>query len=118
MKLLHFFFSFSVAIPAFSAFDTNASTPLSSHQLLPDNFKPPQVFKNINLVRNVNLEKGYVRHVINVLVENTDTTPQDEYYIPFKAQEIARVGGFEVRDKKDPEKPAFSTEVVEYDPYR
>lgn len=94
------------------------STPLSSHQILPDNFKPPQVFKNANLLRNINLEKGYVKETVNVVIENIDAKEQDTYYIPFKAEAIGNVGGLEVRDKKDPEKPAFRSEVVEYDPYR
>lgn len=107
-------FSIFTAIAA----DSNLSTPLSSHQILPDNFKPPQVFKNANLLRNTNLEKGYVRETVNVIIENIDAQEQDTYYIPFKAEAIANVGGLEVRDKKDPEKPVFRTEVVEYDPYR
>ena len=98
--------------------ESNSSTPLSSHQILPNNFKPPQVFKNTNLVRNVNLEKGYVRESINVVIENTDSKPQDEYYLPFRVEEIGRVGGLEVRDKKDAEKPPFLSETVEYDTYR
>lgn len=100
------------------AADANLSTPLSSHQILPDNFKPPQVFKNANLLRNINLEKGYVRETINVVIENIDAKEQDTYYIPFKAEAIGNVGGIEVRDKKDPEKAAFHSEVAEYDPYR
>ena len=98
--------------------DSNLSTPLSSHQILPDNFKPPQVFKNANLLRNINLEKGYARETVNVVIENIDAKEQDTYYIPFKAEAIGNVGGLEVRDKKDPETPAFRSEVVEYDPYR
>ena len=100
------------------AAESNATTPLSSHQILPNNFKPPQVFRNINLLRNVNLEKGYVRETINVVIENIDKKPQAEYYIPFRAGVIDKVGGLEVRDKKDAGKPAFQNAVVEYDPYR
>ena len=94
------------------------SAPLSSHQILSDNFKPPQVFQNANLLRTINLEKGYVKETVNVVIENIDAKEQDTYYIPFKAEAIGNVGGLEVRDKKDPEKPAFRSEVVEYDPYR
>lgn len=108
---------FAIALSPCAA-ESNLSTPLSSHQILPNNFKPPQVFKNTNLVRNVNLEKGYVRESINVVIENTDSKPQDEYYIPFRAEEIGRVGGLEVRDKKDVEKQPFLSETVEYDTYR
>ena len=53
-----------------------------------------------------------------MVIENTDSKPQSEYYIPFKAEDIGKVGGLEVRDKKDPEKPAYLSETVEYDPYR
>ena len=98
--------------------EPNLINPLSSHQILPDNFKPPQVFKNANLLRNINLEKGYIRETVNVIVENIDSQEQNTYYIPFKAETIGKVGGLEVRDKKDPEKPAFLSEVVEYDPHR
>ncbi|KAL8952346.1 MAG: hypothetical protein Q9222_001757 [Ikaeria aurantiellina] len=104
---------FSTSISA----DANLSEPLSSQQILPDNFKPPQVFQNVNLLRNTNLEKGYVRETVNVVIENIDSSPQDQYYIPFSVDVIDKVGGLEVRDKKNPG-PAFKTEIVEYDPYR
>ncbi|KAL8695806.1 MAG: hypothetical protein Q9224_003147 [Gallowayella concinna] len=96
--------------------DSILSEPLSSQQILPDNFKPPQVFQNVNLLRNTNLEKGYVRETVNVVIENVDSKPQDQYYIPFSADVIDKVGGLEVRDKKNPG-PPFKTEIVEYDPY-
>ena len=98
--------------------EQNLSTPLSSHQILPDNFKPPQVFKNTNLLRSINLEKGYVKETINVVIENVDAKEQDVYYLPFKAEAIGNVGGLEVRDKKNSDIPAFLNELVEYDPYR
>lgn len=97
--------------------DVNPSEPLSSQQILPDNFKPPQVFQNVNLLRNTNLEKGYVRETVNVVIENIDSKPQGQYYIPFSAEVIDKVGGLEARDKKNPG-PPFKTEVAEYDPYR
>ena len=102
--------------PSISA-DSNLSEPLSSQQILPDNFKPPQVFQNVNLLRNTNLEKGYVRETVNVVIENIDFKPQTEYYIPFSVDVVGNVGGLEFRDKKTPG-PSFKTELVEYDPYR
>lgn len=96
----------------------NSSDPLSSKQILQGAFKPPQVFKNVNLVRNVNLEKAYPRETINVVIENVDQKPQDEYYLPFEAALISQIGGLEVRDKKDAEKPSFDVEVVEFDAHR
>ncbi|KAL9126466.1 MAG: hypothetical protein Q9217_004487 [Psora testacea] len=100
-----------------NAAGSNLTTPLSSRDILPNNFKPPPVFKNVNLLRNTNLEKGYVRETVNVVIENIDSKPQDQYFIPFKAEVIGNIGGLEVRDKRDPEKPKFRAEVVEYDPY-
>ncbi|KAI9812039.1 MAG: dolichyl-diphosphooligosaccharide--protein glycosyltransferase subunit 1 [Pycnora praestabilis] len=99
------------------ASDSNLTTPLSSRQILPSNFKPPQVFQNVNLLRNINLEKNYVREVVNVVIENIDSKPQDEYYVPFEAELVERIGSFEVRDKKEPERSVFSSETVEYDTY-
>lgn len=118
MRYLTFFTACIYTTFTTIAADSNHSTPPSSHQILPDNFKPPQVFKNANLLRNINLEKGYVRETVNVVIENIDAKDQDTYYIPFKAEAIGNVGGLEVRDKKDPEKPIFRSEVAEYDPYR
>ncbi|KAJ6141649.1 hypothetical protein N7470_010039 [Penicillium chermesinum] len=90
---------------------SNLTTP---YQIaVPADFKPPQVFRNTNLVRNTNLEKGYVRETINVVVENIDKQPQSQYYIPFSSEVFDRVGGFEVRDKKAPEKGRFQVEVTE-----
>jgi oligosaccharyltransferase complex subunit alpha (ribophorin I) len=87
-----------------------------SRNILPSTFKPPQHFRNVNLVRNINLEKSYARETINVVIENVDKAPQSEYYLPFEQDTIGRVGGVEVRDKKTPEKGGFRAEVVEFDP--
>ncbi|KAL8686168.1 MAG: hypothetical protein Q9218_007302 [Villophora microphyllina] len=97
--------------------DSNLSEPLSSQQILPNTFKPPQVFQNVNLLRSTNLEKGYIRETVNVVIENIDSKPQDQYYIPFSADIIDKVGGLEIRDKKNPG-PAFQNEVIAYDPDR
>ncbi|KAI9880015.1 MAG: dolichyl-diphosphooligosaccharide--protein glycosyltransferase subunit 1 [Pleopsidium flavum] len=99
------------------ASNSNLTKPLISRQILPSTFKPPQVFKNVNLLRNINLEKAYVRETVNVVIENVDLKPQDEYYLPFEAALVERLGGMEVRDKKDPDKGLFHVEVVEYDTY-
>ena len=92
-----------------------AAETLSSHQILPANFKPPQVFKHVNLVRTLNLDKSYVRERINVVVENVGKEPHTEYYIPFDAATISHVGGLEVREKDETTKPALTAEIVEYD---
>jgi len=119
MRLLTLITAFgSLLSTTLGASDSNLTTPLTSRQILPSTFKPPQVFKNVNLLRNINLEKAYVRETVNVVVENVDSKPQDEYYLPFEADVVGKLGGMEVRDKKDPGKGSFHVEIVEYDIYR
>jgi oligosaccharyltransferase complex subunit alpha (ribophorin I) len=92
--------------------DSNLTKPASSQQILHGDFKPPKVFQNVNLVRNTNLDKGYVRETINVVVENVDKQPQSDYYLPFEYGVISKIGGIEVRDKKNPEKGKFQVETA------
>ena len=91
--------------------DSNLTSERTSQQILKGDFKPPQVFRNVNLVRNTNLDKGYVRETVNVVVENIDKLPQSEYYLPFEYDVIGKVGGLEVRDKKNAAQPKFDTET-------
>ncbi|KAG7114365.1 Dolichyl-diphosphooligosaccharide--protein glycosyltransferase like [Verticillium longisporum] len=79
-------------------------------------FQPPPVFKNANLVHITSLEKNYVKEQINVLIENVDKEPQSEYYLPFTADQMSRLGGFEVKDRKNDEAGPFTAELVEVDP--
>ena len=92
--------------------DSNLTKSANSQQILQGDFRPPQVFQNVNLVRNTNLDKGYVRETINVVVENLDKQPQSDYYLPFEYEVMSKVGGIEVRDKKNPEKGKFQVETV------
>ena len=94
---------------------SNISQPLASRLILPTNFKPPQVFKNVNLLHSINLEKGYAREAIVGVIENISKEPQDEYFLPFSAEVMGKIGVLEVRDKKDTDTGNFVTEVVEYD---
>ncbi|KAL8957748.1 MAG: hypothetical protein Q9193_005057 [Seirophora villosa] len=87
--------------------DPKPSEALSSQQILPDNFKPPPVFQNTNLVRHTNLEKGYIRETVNVVIENIDSKSQDQYYFPFGAGVVDKVGGLEATDKKNPGKHTY-----------
>ena len=66
----------------------------------------------------MNLDKGYVRETVNIAVENTDKQPQSEYYIPFEANALQRIGSLEVKDRKDESKPAFAVDEVDFDPSR
>ncbi|EAW13827.1 dolichyl-diphosphooligosaccharide--protein glycotransferase subunit OST1 [Aspergillus clavatus NRRL 1] len=90
-----------------------ADASSSSRVTLPAGFKPQQAFKNVNMVRNTNLEKGYVRETVNVVVQNVDKQPQSDYYLPFPSDVFDKVGGLEVRDKKTPEKGRFDVEALE-----
>merc|ERR1711939_581176 len=98
-----------------AAADTN--TTHESRNILPATFKPPPHFRNVNLVRNINLEKSYPRETINVVVETVDAQPHREYYLPFEQGTLGRIGGLEAKDKKEPERSGFTAEIVEVDPY-
>lgn len=81
-------------------------------------FVPPPVFKNANLVHVLSLEKNYVKETINVVIENIDSNPQDEYYLPFPTAKAAHVGGFEVKDRKEGSSGLFTVEAAELDSER
>lgn len=85
---------------------------------LPSTFKPPQVFKNANLVHLISLEKNYARETVNLVIENISPEPQDEYFVPFTSSRVEHVGGFEVKDKKDEGVVGFAIDSVEFDPSR
>ncbi|PWY92947.1 oligosaccharyltransferase alpha subunit ostA [Aspergillus heteromorphus CBS 117.55] len=99
-----------------SSFVGADSTTSPSRVALPRDFKPPQVFKNANLVRTSNLEKGYLRETVNVVVENVDTQPQSDYYLSFPSDLYDKVGALEVRDKTAPENGRFDVEATEFSP--
>ncbi|PYH47737.1 dolichyl-diphosphooligosaccharide--protein glycotransferase subunit OST1 [Aspergillus saccharolyticus JOP 1030-1] len=94
------------------------STLSSSPVALPRDFKPPQAFKNTNLVRNTNLEKSYLRETINVVVENVDKEAQSDYYLALPSDLYAKVGVLEVRDKSAPEKGRLDVQATEIDSSR
>ncbi|KAE9382172.1 oligosaccharyltransferase alpha subunit [Stipitochalara longipes BDJ] len=106
----------SLASTALCAEKGNLTKPLTSRLILPSTFKPPQNFKNVNLVHIINLEKSYPKEQINVVIENVASTPQDEYYIPFTSQQMATIGGLEVKDKKNLDGGLFEVGAVEFDP--
>jgi oligosaccharyltransferase complex subunit alpha (ribophorin I) len=95
-----------------------AAGPSVSKNTLPSTFKPPQVFKNANLVHVISLEKNFAKESINVVVENVSNEPQDEYFLPFTGEQMERIGGVEVKDRKDATAGSFAVEAVEFDPLR
>jgi len=108
----------SFAYTAACAEKGNLTKPLTSRQILPSHFKPPQNFQNVNLVHIISLEKSYPKEVINVVIENIASTPQDEYYIPFTSQQMETIGSLEVKDKKDLGSGLFDVAAVEFDAER
>ena len=111
MRLQRLWAAASLLVASVSA-QSNVTNQKQSQQILQADFKPPQVFENTNLVRTTNLEKGYVRETINIVVSNIDKKPQSEYYLPFEYNTIGKIGGIEVRDKKDAAKPPFSVRLA------
>lgn len=101
-----------------TAADANVAGPSVSKITLPSTFKPPQVFKNANLVHVISLEKNYAKESINVVIENVSKEPQTEYYLPFTGEQMERVGGIEVKDRKDTTVTGFVIDAVEFDPLR
>lgn len=97
---------------------TSFQSTRTSKITLPATFTPPQVFKNANLVHIVSLEKNYAKETINTKIENISKEPQDEYFIPFTSAQLSKVGGIEVKDKKNPEAGLFQVELVEFDTNR
>lgn len=93
-----------------------ATSGKTSHSAAP--FRPPQVFRNANLVHVVSLEKNYVKESINVQVENIDKAAHDEYFVPFTPDQLSRLGGVEVKDRKDTAAGPFVAEAVASDPER
>jgi oligosaccharyltransferase complex subunit alpha (ribophorin I) len=97
--------------------EQSSPQPSSSSSIVaPTDFQPPQVFKNENLVHLINLEHNYAKETVNVVIENVSQEPQDQYYVPFTADQMERVGGFEVKDRKNPAAGTFGVGPVEFDP--
>lgn len=94
------------------------NTSASTVRKLPSDFTPPQVFKNLNLLKSINLEKGYVRETINIAIENVDKKPQSEYFLAFPNEVIDRVGGLEAWEKNAELRGKFPIEAVQRLPER
>ena len=93
-----------------STAESNFTTPQPTQKILTG--EPPQVFENTNLVRTINLEKGYVRETTNVVITNIDNAPQSDYYVPFENDLIGKIGGFDARDKKNAERGPLDVTIA------
>ncbi|KAL2127347.1 hypothetical protein VTI74DRAFT_10885 [Chaetomium olivicolor] len=108
-------FSAFLSLLSLASASSSETKSNSASSTLPATFKPPQVFKNANLVHIISVEKNYVKENINVLVENIDKAAQDEYFVPFTADQMSRLGGVEVKDRKDSNAGPFLVSAVEFD---
>ena len=118
MRSLSILAGCAATLLSFATAESNLTYPDISKQILPSTFQPPQVFRHTNLVRTINLEKEYSRETINVVVENVGKEPQQDYYLPFEQDIIARVGGLEVKEKSNPQNTFAKPQIVGYDTYR
>lgn len=110
---------YAVALLSISAYVVSASASLATSNttvtVLSDTFTPPQVFVNENLVRNINLEKSYARETTNLVIKNIGQEDQSKYYYLFPSKDVAQVGGFEVKDKKNAASGAFRVELAQFE---
>ena len=90
----------------------------NQYDLHSESFIPPKVFRQSNLVRNIQLEKVYARETISVTIENIDKAEQYDYFLPFDTEIISRIGGFEAGDKDQLEKGLFQHEIIGNDSFR
>ncbi|KAF2227859.1 Ribophorin I [Elsinoe ampelina] len=114
MRSIGFFASCLIASAVPCLAEINVTEQVS-RQILPSSFTPPQVFQHANLVRTISLAKSYTKETVNVVVENVDKREQSEYYIPFEASTISRIGNLEVRDKNNAASRFPDVTNVEYD---
>jgi oligosaccharyltransferase complex subunit alpha (ribophorin I) len=88
-----------------------------SRLVLPKGFSPPQVWKNTNLLRTIDITKPYIRETIAVIIENTSEEPQADYYVPLAKDTVPHLSYFKAKDKKG-NGEEFSVSAVEFDSER
>jgi oligosaccharyltransferase complex subunit alpha (ribophorin I) len=78
-----------------------ATLAAAAEQLVfPADFTPPQVFKQSNLLRTIDLTKPYAREIIAAVVENISKQPQSEFYLPVDKATLPKLSYVEARNKK------------------
>jgi len=82
---------------------SESATP-TSKLTLPSDFSPPQVFKNTNLLRSIDLTKSYARERTAIIVEPISKEPQTDYYIPFASDLLPSVSSVEAFDRDNGDK--------------
>ncbi|RKF73683.1 Dolichyl-diphosphooligosaccharide--protein glycosyltransferase subunit 1 [Golovinomyces cichoracearum] len=114
--LAAFFFLFPFLTQCVELNTTNAL--IEPQNVLQSPFTPPLHFRNTNLVHIISLEKNFPRETINAVIENVASSAQDEYYIPFKSEQMKAIGTLEVKDRNDLDKGPLAVQVVKVDSER
>jgi len=63
---------------------------------------PPQVFKNSNLLRTIDITKPYVRETVAMVIDNISKEPQAEYYVPIPKGIAENISYLEARGEDGP----------------
>ena len=63
---------------------------------------PPQVFKNSNLLRTIDITKPYVRETVAMVIDNISKEPQAEYYVPIPKGIVENISYLEARGEDGP----------------
>ncbi|RKF79293.1 Dolichyl-diphosphooligosaccharide--protein glycosyltransferase subunit 1 [Golovinomyces cichoracearum] len=111
--LAAFFFLFPFLTHCVELNTTNAL--IEPQIVLQSPFTPPLHFRNTNLVHIISLEKNFPRETINAVIENVASSAQDEYYIPFKSEQMKAIGTLEVKNRNDLKKGPLAVQVVKVD---
>ena len=98
------------------AFAQNSSEQLNYQRNRSDNYGGidlPNVFRQVDLIRNIIVDKVYARERINVVIENIAQEEQHYYYLPLESDIESRVGGLEIGDKNHPDNGFFEFDMIE-----
>ena len=110
MVLLWAYYLLSSALGLFLSAEAKVLRPSNHEQH--ETFLPPKVYKQSNLIRNIQLEKVYARETISLVIENVDGKEQYDYYLPFDSDVASRIGGFEAGDKDQLQDGLFNYEII------
>lgn len=92
----------ALLLPLSSLFSLTSCSSADSTLDLPKDFVPPQVFKNSNLLRTIDITKPYVRETVAMVIDNISKEPQAEYYVPIPKGIIENISYLEAKGEDGP----------------
>ncbi|RPB03159.1 Ribophorin I [Choiromyces venosus 120613-1] len=92
----------ALLLPLTSLFSLSSCSSADSTLALPKDPTPPQVFKNSNLLRTIDITKPYVRETIAMVIDNISKEPQAEYYVPIPKGIVENISYLEARGEDGP----------------